>query len=326
MILKKRFETIQEALEDARETVLSNNPNERREIVESYVRFKDCEEIEIAYIRDTETGATAYVYESSVNGGYYDFMYLTGAEDSRRNRTYPFRNVEDSKIPYLARLGILFFKPVEEIKLEELLTPHNLETIEQYLGEDISIPNYVCGFMDEEETEANRSIDKAFTDYEEDGIQPLRCKPYPALLTKLTGVEITSPQSYANGIQKLLGVKLTASQRKGAEAEYYCSASTALIEYALYEFVRTESYDRLKEVLESYEAVHIPSLKYFISHSVLTEEGRKTKIEEAIITRYLSKLYTTALEETIDINDIAEHTGVPFDLLTRASEDFIIVL
>lgn len=325
MILKQRFETIQEALEDARETVLSNNPNERKEIVESSVRFKDCEEIELAYIRDTETGATAYVYESGVNGGYYDFMYLTGEEDSRRNRTYPFRNVEDSKIPYLARLGILFFKPVEEIPPEELLTPHALRTVEQYLGEDISVPNYVCGFMDEEETEANRSIDKAFHDYEEDGISELRCNPYPALLTKLTGVEITSPQSYAKGIEKLLGVKLTASQRKGAEESYICSASTALIEYALYEFVRTESYDRLKEVIESYEAVHIPSLKYFSSYSESAEDCRKI-IEEATITRYLSKLYTTALEETIDIRDIAEHTGAPFDLLTRASEDFIIVL
>lgn len=319
MILRKGFKSFAEAKREALKTVQQNSPSPRKRATEVYKEERGGGALEYAYTQDNETGATAYTY--FVSEGRYEFMYLTAEENERSNRTYPYRYVTEYNIAVLASLRVPFFRPKEEIPLEELLTPHALRTVDQYLGEDISEPTYVCAFMDEEETGAHRSTDKAFYDYDDDGIQPLRCKPYPALLTKLTGVEITSPQSYANGIQKLLGVKLTASQRRGAKEEYVCSASNALARYALYEFVRTESYDRLKEVLGSYEAVPIPQQwGTYPLYTGIEKNGRVYTIEEAILSKYISEESAKLLRVQSNIPDIADHTGAPIALLRRAKE------
>lgn len=274
-----------------------------------------------SYIKGKDTDETVYIFKDDLNG-LYSVLGLTAEEASLDNRTFPYRNAQEYKIPYLASYQTLFFKPVKEVAIETILTPDALKTVDQYLGEDILDTSYLCSFMDEEATEAHRSIDKAFYDYEEDGEIPLKCMPYPALLTKLTGVEVTSPKSYANGIEKLLGIELTASQRKGAEECYIYSASNALIRYAMYEFARTESYDRLKEVLSSYDAVHIPSKgkQYPLYIGYEDSEGTFYPIDESILSKYIYKRVADSLGIQTSIDDIAEFTGVPKSLLRRASE------
>lgn len=321
MILISRIATYEEAIKQGKTVApLCSESNGVEYILNEQAGESFCRK-RFAYIKGKETGETVYIFKDDLNG-LYSVLGLTAEEASLENRTFPYRNAQEYKIPYLASYNTLFFKPVKEIAIEDILTPDALKTLAKYLGEDTTAPLYYHPFMDEEETEAHRSIDKAFYDYEEDGEIPLKCMPYPALLTKLTGVEVTSPKSYANGIQKLLGIEFTTSQRKGAEESYIYSASNALIRYAMYEFARTESYERLKEVLSSYDAVHIPSegKKYTLYIGYEDAEGTFYPIEEAILSKYIYKRIADSLGIQTSIDDIAEFTGVPKSLLRRASE------
>lgn len=321
MILNSEIPTYEEAIKKGMTiALLCSESKEGKYILSEEADGSLCRS-GFSYIKGKETGETVYIYKDDIYG-LYSVLGLTAEEASLENRTFPYRNAQEYKIPYLASHRTLFFRPVKEIAIEDILTPDALNILSQYLGEDPTAPFYCRLFMDEEETEAHRSIDKAFYDYEDDGEIRLKCMPYPALLTKLTGVEVTSPKSYAKGIEKLLGITLTASQRKGAEESYIYSASTALIRYAMYEFARTESYERLKEVLSSYDAVHIPSegKQYPLYVGYEDVGGTVYPIEETILSKYIYKRVADSLGIQTNIDDIAEFTGVPKSLLRRASE------
>lgn len=142
-----------------------------------------------AYIEDSDTGATAFIYSLDPEGSSYSLTYLSGEEAKEENRTYPYRDTPKERIPFLMALRTPIFKPVREISPEEALTPDGLRAIYSFFGEERS------GFLTADEVEAEAyTSETAFEYWEgEDGateVGALLCLPLPQDLQQLTGVKV----------------------------------------------------------------------------------------------------------------------------------------
>ena len=276
-----------------------------------------------AYIEDSDTGATAFIYSLDPEGSSYSLTYLSGEEAKEENRTYPYRDTPKERIPFLMALRTPIFKPVREISPEEALTPDGLRAIYSFFGEERS------GFLTAEEVEAEAyTLETAFEYWEgEDGateVGALLCLPLPQDLQQLTGVKVKAASDYAKGIAKLLGGQLSEEQEREAIGTFLFHASEALLRYAIYEFFRTEDYSHLKGVLSCYGNFYLPKNWeegfpiYYGYRSELNRQHFTT--EEYVLAKYLSKWNATITDLQSRIREVAEYTGTPLSLMSKANK------
>ena len=329
MIRETGYRTYEEAAKRA-EALLWEDRKDRERLTTTEHTRNDSEgnRIPFAYIEDSETGATAYIYSLDPEGSSYSLTYLTGEEAKEGNRTYPYRETPKERIPFLMALSTPIFKPVREISPEEALTPDGLREIYSFFGEDHREAKYSYGFLTKEEVEAEAfTKDTAFENigYEDGTTETgsLLCLPFPQDLQQLTGVKVKTASDYAKGISKLLGGQLSEDQEREAIGTFLFYSSEALLRYAIYEFFRTEDYSHLKEVLSCYGNFHLPKNweeGFPLFHSYRIELNSKLfTTEEYVLAKYLSKWNATIAELQSRIREVAEYTGTPLSLMSKAN-------
>lgn len=318
MIVKRGHKDYEEAVKEA--TALLWKYRENREQLTTLERSRFDENkkrLPFAYAEDKETGATAYIYSFDEAQGYA-LTFLTGEEANEDNRTYPFRGVSKEAIPFLMALRTPIFRPVREIKPDEALTPDGLKVIYTFFGADEEEATFIFGFKTKEEIEfIGYTLETAF---DEEG--SLLCLPFPQALTQLTGVKVKTPSDYAKGISKLLKAELSEEQEKDVKSTFLFYSSEALLRYAIYEFFRTESYSHLKEVLTAFKNFYLPkkweeefTLYYGYRNFI---GGELFTTEEYVLAKYLSKWNANIVGRQIRLKDVAEYTGTPLDLISKA--------
>lgn len=315
MKYKDGYKSYEEAREAATALLWENRDRSEAQLTthEYTSKNREGERLPFAYIEDDSTGATAYLYSYGDDG--YGFAFLTGKEGI----IHPFRDVKKDLLPYILAIRTPIFKPTEEIKPEEALTPEGLSRVNAFLGHEND--SVVASFVPMASI-GDTSLDEAFeTYYNEDGnldFMTLRLRPIPQELSERTGVAIETPEDYAEAIERLIGESLNADQREEARKTYLFCASDALLKYALYEFFRTEDYNRLREVLKAYPLFLLSdgweeevTFDYTLSKKGVTAE-------EFVLARYLSKTAASLVGVQERAKEIAEYTNAPLRLMMRA--------
>lgn len=328
MIVKRDFKTYEEAAKEAKALLWEQRKDREQLTTIDRSRFDENKKrLPFAYIEDKETGATAYIYSFDEDKDY-SITFLSGDEAKEENRTYPFRGVAKERIPFLMALRTPIFKPLREIKPDEALTPDSLKEINTFLGADTEEAKFIYGFLTKEEVEAKGyTIDTAFEYLEKkDGtieVVSLLCLPFPQALTELTGVKIKTASDYVKGISKLLRVELTEEQIKGAKGSFSFYCSDALLRYAIYEFFRTESYSHLREVLSTFKDFYLSENweeDSTIYHGYSELSGEHSATEICVLAKYLSKWNDNIKGLQTRIKEVAEYTGTPLALMSKASK------
>ena len=330
MIRETGYRTYEEAAKRAVALLWENRGQDREQLTTTEHTRKDSEgkRLPFAYIEDSDTGATAFIYSLAQEENSYSLTYLSGEEAKEENRTYPYRETPKEALPFLMALRTPIFKPVREIKPDEALTPDGLREIYSFFGAETGEAKYSSGFLTKEEVEAEAfTTETAFEYWEEpDGtteIGSLLCLPFPQVLQQLTGVRVKTASDYAKGISKLLGGQLSEDQEKEIRATFLFYSSEALLRYAIYEFFRTEDYSHLKEVLSCYGNFYLPKNweeGFTLFYGYRGEDNRQLfTTEEYVLAKYLSKWNASIVGQQSRIKDVAEYTGTPLSLMSKAN-------
>ena len=319
MIVRHGYKTYEEAEREVMELVWKDKYNKRDELhFQVYSRSdENGKRLPISYIKCKETGGMASIYSFDEAEGYA-ITLLTGEEASEENRTYPYRGISETAFPFLLALHTPIFKPVREIRPEDVLTRNGLKEVYSFFGVEEEELTLYGGFLTDEETKSKGyTIETAF---DENGT--LICLPFPQVLTLLTGVKVETSSDYANGISFLLKDDLSEKQEKDAKDTFTFYASDAFLRYAIYEFFRTENYSHLKEVLASCKAFYLPDgweadfPPYYSYANIVRGEHFSTEVY--VLGKYLSKWNASIVGKQARLRDVAEYTGTPFALMNRA--------
>lgn len=340
MIVKRGYRTYEEAAEEANALLWKNRESREQLTTTEHTRLDENDKrLPFAYIEDKETGATAYIYAFHPEESGYSITFLSGDEAKEENRTYPYRGTPKESIPFLMALHTPIFKPVREITPDEALTPDGLREIYAFFGYDVDEAKFTYGFQTKEEVEAKAyTIETAFEtivpphlidegaseeELKEGEIEQVNCIPFPQALTELTGVKIKKPSDYVKGISKLLKAELSEQQEKEILKSLLFYTSEALLRYAIYEFFRTEDYSHLKEVLSSFKKFYLPQnweedfTLYYGYRNMMDKEYFTT--EEYVLAKYLSKWNANLVGLQARLKDVAEYTGTPIALMSKAN-------
>lgn len=274
--------------------------------------------IPFSYIEDEATGATAYIY-SLFPTESYGLTFLTADEAKPENRTLPYRDLPKETLDFLMVIRTPIFKPVREIIPDEALSPDGVKAIYALFGDYLPFTPIA------EVTDFD--LGTAFEYWEDkegkEEVGSLLLRPYPQELTERTGIAIKKPSDYAKALAKAMGVKMDKEQAKRAAESYSFFAAETLLRYAIYEFFRTENYNRLKEVLSSFAKFALP--ENWEKNSTLYEvcyREQKVTAEEYVIAKYLSnwQAYMVGYRSLIRLKEVAEYTGTPLGLMSRANQ------
>ena len=142
------------------------------------------------------------------------------------------------------------------------------------------------------------------------------------MLAEETGREIHSPEDYEQALSTLLDAQFTDEEKKTIRGSFLFYQGERLINFALYEFLRTESYDRLKEILASYPKFGLPddweeNLPYLWA-TRSNDTDKRITAEEFVLSRYLAK-DASEIVGGYTFREVAEYTGIPIDLVIKCS-------
>lgn len=233
-------------------------------------------------LRNNTTSAFAYVFPlldewrvvASLYGG---------------SLTYPFRGATERDIYLLCALGACFLKPVTPLSPDEARTAQGARTIYSFFGRD----------LDEELEEAKEKSYKAF-------------ELVPSILEEATGKSVKTASSFLKAVSSLVTIE-DEEQREEALGSYNdFMKADYFLHYALYEFLRTEDYSHLREVLASYKTFQL-SKEWEKSYPLFS---KNETAEELIIGKYLNN----EVREKIGVKscrELADITGVPLSLLYK---------
>lgn len=313
MIIRHGYKTQKEAEEAA--TMLLWNDREQpgeMETTKEVRKDKDGKDVLFYGLEDTATGATAYI--SSYDDGEFNILFLSKDEANEDNRTYPFRGVPKWKLPFLMAVGVRtpLFKPTEYITPVAAQRYKGMVKLYSFFGEGEN-----TGYRPYKELEGKINIDTAF-DMWEDGYTDFHLTILPSELSDITGLDIKEASDYAKAIGSLLKAKLSKEQIKAVEDSYNFNNSDIFLRYAIYEFFRTEKYDRLKEVLAQYREFGLP--EDWEKTSILDLRDKEETAERYVLARYLSRRNAEMAQIDESLKEIASYTGTPLPLLLRAYE------
>lgn len=286
-------------------------------------------------------GGRAYIYREVHHypNDHTEFALSVLSVEETDNSCYtlPFRNLTQDKIYIFARFGINFAKPVTPISIDEALTFEGEKLIRSYLNSyhkstywsyDIDEDKYINGAItkeelfqvEDEEAEANP---EDYPDTYRNNIV-LTASPSPSLLSRATGKKIVSAKNYASAIEQIIGSPLDDREKKVITSAYEFTTAEQLLEYATYEFARTEKYTHLKEILS-----HAPdfglSSKWEKDCLLLWEWDREYKkklrlsAEEYVLSKYLRNDYSNLLSP-LSFREIAQATETPLSVISKAAK------
>lgn len=283
-----------------------------------------------------EKKGVVYIYSSlSRDSIEYSLTYRSPEEIDPSNFTIPFRSLSEQGVRVLSRLNVLFSKPVLPLSPEEAQTPKGEEAIALFLGgggaewkpitkeqlQDGSITKESLFHAEDEEIEENPE------DYPEEWKRNivLHNHPSPRTLSEATGMRTDTPRAYAKALEKVLGSPLDDRERREVIDSYEVSRKMEFIDYATYEFFRTESYDHLKEVLSHFADFGLR--KDWERNFFLLEESKienwthshKQTAEERIVSQYVDRDFSTMIGASYSYREISEATGIPLSLIYRAT-------
>ena len=282
-----------------------------------------------------ETGGRAYIYKMFHHypEDYTDYLVVVLSPDEvdPSNFTLPFRNLNVSTLHAFARVGLLYAKPTKEVTPEQARTPEGELTISSYLHGDadtfweydrtkvegLSKADFFS--IEDEEVEADPE------QYSDDWESNLIYSPVvaPSLLSELTGKRTATAKEYASALETLVGSTLDKRERKEVVTAYDFISRDLFLDYATYEFIRTENYDHLKKILSLFPDFGLPD-KWERDYSPLWkwEKGTKKRIvtsaDVAIVGKYLQTEFPAMLSP-VSLREISEGTGIPLSLIYKAS-------
>lgn len=271
------------------------------------------EDLGVSYEVDKDTGATACYFRMPNEEETYRLTFLTAEEADPKNRLYTCRSVKQEMLPFISSvLNRQVFRPVTPIAIAEAMTKKSREVINTYFG-DSDDGLFTTTQQDIEERTYTK--EDAIEEWEnEDGTPDYEVvfSPTPELLTELTGVKVKKASDYSKGIAKLLGTSLTKEESKAFEKHYLFNLSFMFLQYATYEFNRTEDYTHLKDIIGKAKAFGLPN-DWVEKHSIC----RGIPPEEYIVARYLNT-DPSFMVGSLNVKEIAEYTGTPLPVIYRA--------
>lgn len=298
--------------------------------------YMDCTDTK----KEKKVGGRAYIYKLDLNDRTrYLVVALRPEEFNPANYTLPFRNLNEKGLIVMARYRVRFFKPTRPLSLDEVRTPEGEEFLHKYFSEgDYNFPYWNYDFTPEQ---IKGGIDKGelFSPHPDPDIEDdpdeededwlnnmVLCKPIaPSILSEATGIKITSSKDYLRAIQKAVTAPLDKRERLATIAQYNIHAKDLLLDYALYEFFRTESYDHLTEILSHFADFGL-SENWYKGETRLTEWNSETKeLEpvtpvEYILSLYLREEISSTLGGGYSLKDLSQETGTPLGVIYRASK------
>lgn len=262
---------------------------------------------------------------------------LSPEEADPLNLTFPFRNMNPNGLICMVKADIHYCKPLRAVTLQEALTPEGAKVVQEYL---YSYDSSVCGYFAEEDKEKyiRREVTKGdlfeiqdeeleaepdkYSGWEDNVV--FKESPSPAILSEATGLKITTAQTYASALEKILGDSLDYRERRAVMFTFDFHAPDRLLDYAFYEFMRTESYEHLKEILSHYADFGLsPNWEKTAFRLWQWDENYKKKIRitavDWILSQYLCEDYSSIIG-TPSYREISDHTGTPVSLILRASK------
>lgn len=282
-----------------------------------------------------EIGGRAYIYPltHTYPEPHRDYIVvaLSPEELDPSNFTLPFRNLNVGTLHAFARVGLLYSKPTKEVTPEQVKTPEGELTISSYLhGDNDTFWEYDRTKVERLSKEdffsiADEEVESDPEEYSDFWDTNLIFSPVvaPSLLSELTGRKVTTAQDYASALESLTGSTLNKRERRQVIAAFNFISRDLFFDYALYEFIRTEDYSHLKEILSLSPDFGLPD-KWERDYSPLWkwEKGTRKKVvtsaEEAIVGKYLQTEFSTMLSP-VSLREISEGTGIPLSLIYKAS-------
>lgn len=319
------FSTREEAVDAASATFhrwhSEQPPTQTYNLMERTLSNKDGS-IAIHYVEDETSGARAYILP---NIGYgYSVAYLSSDEVEEANRTFPFRESREDIIPFAVMLSIIFYKPTTEIPLSEATSLDSANRIEKFfeeaewqsrekvLSESKSVAD--CFYIEDEEVEGNK--EEWPEEWERNIVYSAEI--HRSILEEETGVKITSSATYIKALSKWLNTTLDSRQKRAVKSYYDFTQPYLFLRYALYEFLRSESYPHLRELLSHYADFGL-SEKWEAKYFPKSRKG-VASAEEYVIGKYLGGMGREYLGNN-RLRDIAEFTETPYPLILMASRD-----
>lgn len=315
------IESYDEALRQAKEiltrdkdkiTLTTSTKTPARDLLD-VLHNKPEEEPLYTLLRDEETGEAAYVYKVINNYSIYYFE-----PEEWESQTLPFKDVTEPEKVFLCLFNAHFIKPRKVVTPDEALTMEGAETVYSLFGS-----SYTEEFGAEAIEQRAGEIFRYYYDNERpEGVEPdeededVYVEPVeiaPALLEDRYGVRIRKAEAYVKAFSKLVGRTLSRKEELSVVRSYEFHLRDLYLHYIVYEFLRTERYDILREDLASFKSFHLPKDWYkdfYPAQSV-------ADVEEFVIAQYLSG---EALRHFGDANlrEISNKTGVPYNLLVKA--------
>lgn len=287
-----------------------------------------------------KVGGRVYIYKNDLRDEPdYWAVALRPEEFNPANYTLPFRNLNERGLIVMARYRVRFFKPTRPLSFDEVRTPEGEEFLHKYFSEgEYNFPYWNYDFTPEQ---IKGGIDKGelfsplpdpdIEDYpdeeDEDWLNNMvLCKPIaPSILSEATEIKIASSKDYLLAIQKAVTAPLDKRERLAARAQYNIHAKDLLLDYALYEFFRTESYDHLTEILSHFADFGL-SENWYKGETRLTEYNSETKeLEpispvEYILSLYIREEISSMIGRGLSFKELSQATGTPLSVIYRASK------
>lgn len=305
------------------------------------------EEVDYFHIQGIEEetgsliGGVAYVYKNPLaKEPRYLAIALYPEETDPNNYTLPFKNLNTMGVIYMSMAKVRFYKPVRPISLSEVMTKEGQTFLRSYMtyGETDFPFYWDYDFTKEELSKGN--LDKSLflephpdpdieddpDENDEDWLDNMVNfkRPHPSILSEATGIKISNAKDYLKAFQKIFASPLDKREKRAVIKDYAFFVSELLLDYAVYEFFRTESYSHLQEILSHYADFGLPvdwakGLTRLTDYNPELRKLEPLSVEEYIVSLYIRQEYSY-LVCSYSYKEISESTGIPLSLIYRASK------
>lgn len=357
MIRKYGYHSLEEAEEAARELLRSNRRADfckggEYTLQRTAIRYKGDEDYSDYYYTEIDPttgreGRKCFIIPPVCvfpdREPNYNLACYSAEERDPVNRTYPFRLLQDKYMHAITRVGVIFYKPTLPLSPQEAQTDRGQTAIAEFIGtgdfkEDVYEPitketllaaqgkREAFFAVEDEEIEANPD-DEEWGKYWEDNIRMELYPPLP-VLSEATGINVSSLSDFTKAIAKLVGSPLNKREKRAIKSAY-TAQGIALLEYAAYEFFRTEKYSRLQEALSHFADFGLQKnweRDFFMlqPHPTFRDRGQASYTsrctpEEWVIAKYIGRDYSTLIG-TPSYREVAEATGIPLNVIYKAAK------
>lgn len=283
-------------------------------------------------------GGQAFVYSTGHEPPRWYAVALSDEEINPLNFTLPFRNLPVKGISPLARLRVRFSKPVRPLSIDDIKTEEGQAYLCKYMREEDE-PVLYWSFEDKEQY-SKGNLDKTeflqphpdpdiedYPDEESEMWLDNMCfinNPHPSILSEATGIKIKSANDYLTAFSKVVSSPLDKREKRAVLETFVRDSSDLLLDFALYEFFRTENYGRLQEILSLYKEFGLPanwatSLTRLSEYNSTLRKLEPLSVEEYVVALYIQEEYSSIVGSR-SYKEISQETGIPRSIIYKASK------